>query len=990
MTQHADRHENPLPQLVAHRVRNVVNRLQRAAWVNPRPVGVAIGPIIDVPRGARDASLDAAELVSIEAGDLLGPDGGFAQRWAKLTLPDTPATNTWLRWHGQGETTLHALVGGRFAPWAGLDIAHDECPLPEVFDELWAEIGLYQTGIVNPASPREVKTPAGLRFDGAWLVDRIDDAWRAHHQLDALYQLHRCMLKDHGLAGTEWGLHQPAMTDVSPLLRHFTLGLDRVVDAFRQAGPAGVLGEIERFGELLSAELWQPVCDCVGHAHIDLVWLWPEIATKRKAIHTFSTALRLMDQDADFVYSHSSPGLLREIEQMEPELFQQMQKRIGEGRFELTGAMEVESDTHMPCGEALARGILFGQREIERIRGTASRLCWLPDVFGYSAALPQILAQSGVDRFYTSKLSWSAVTRFPHNSFVWQGHDGSELLAHVSWCGYNNEAQPETAIETARLEQQVAVHGSMLMPTGFGDGGGGPTYAMCERVRAMSDLAGVPKHRWSSAESFFDRLAPHREQLPRWRGELYLEYHRGTYTTRRDFKRAFRASERALQAHEAVAAVRGVVPSIDDAWRRVIFAQFHDAIPGSSIQRVYEELTPELEEITGDLRTASEELLQGSGDEVFNPLAISRRMVIGEQLFELPALGTGKRVEPEHPVSSDSAGRWIENGLVRAGFDAFGRLVSLWVRGQDLSPREPVGLGVYKDQPGNFDAWDIDHDIFRHRTEAEPLGCEMSGNHLRQEVRARFGFACSNAVVRWILHADEDVLRAEIELEMNEPEKLVRLEYASVFDGPVARFGCAFGAVDRRQHPRGPEEEAMWEVPASRWAAVTDGDRLGLAMMTESSYGFNARDGVLGVSLVRTPVSPDESPVPNDLGTHHVALALGAHAEKSDGGALSTASRAEALFGDVVRSGASVDSPIEIESQGSITPAWVVPVEGGFVLRVHETAGVRSSLVFQFDGRVDAVDLAGRDLPDVVERLGQQWVVTLNAYGLAGIRCLSR
>jgi len=271
-----------------------------------------------------------------------------------------------------------------------------------------------------------------------------------------------------------------------------------------------------------------------GHAHIDLVWLWPERVGEAKAVHSFATADRPIDMYPQFRFAYSQTASYAAVSRSAPTLHRRVLHRIGQKRWEASGAMEVESDMLPPCGEALARSFLLGQQAFAGLRGgKPSRLLWLPDVFGYAGCLPQLMRQTGVEYFFTTKMTWGAVTKFPYSSFVWRGDDGSEVVAHIvsQNFGYNGKTSLGELKGHAFGHRQSDVHHEFLAPTGYGDGGGGPTEEMCERARRVANLASLPRVKWGGVEPFFDRLAKLRAKLPTYRGECYLEYHRGVFTT---------------------------------------------------------------------------------------------------------------------------------------------------------------------------------------------------------------------------------------------------------------------------------------------------------------------------------------------------------------------------------------------------------------------------------------------------------------------------
>jgi len=951
---------NPLPQLVPQRVRQTRAQIEFRQWARTQPLEVHGGPINDPP-----VSLAAGQrqrLCPVGPGERFGPPrGGWQQRWFRVDIPAAAAAERGrrhLQWDCQGETTVH--VDG--VPWAGLDVAHATCPLPDAAATLWLDCSTWQTGIWPPGAPANAVQidRYGLRFDGCRLRVRDPQAWQAFWDLDVLVQLMNLLLERDGVkSGDGFGFVKP-IGSCSPLLRLLLHALDESCDAFVSAGVAGLRASLAALLRRLPAEAWQPVAALCGHAHLDMVWLWPEMATRRKAVHTFATALRLLERYPELTFVQSQPALYRGVAQDAPELCSAIEQHVRAGRWEVNGAFEVEPDNHLPCGEALARSLVHGQRHIATLRGSTSKLCWLPDVFGYSAALPQILRLGGVENFFTTKMTWSQVTRFPYNSFVWRGHDGSEVLAHLCPTNYNGTVDLGDLSQATRDHRQVAVHPEVLLPTGYGDGGGGVSEAMCERARRLENLAGAPRARWTTGDAFFRRLQRVRAQLPVYQGELYLEYHRGTYTTQSETKRLYRGAEVALQLHEAVRAVCGGAPIDAESWQRLAFAQFHDALPGSSIGVVYEELEKELAGLAENARTAAagELARHGRGRQpiVFNPTLLPRTAVIEHQgkshVVRVPGLTSAAL---RHATAAAAAvrvsGRRLDNGIVCAEFDAAGQLEGLAIDGEPLALEGTVGFALHHDLPASFDAWDIDHYTARcGERVAAPLRLQIiERGPLRAVLRgsAPLG-ASSRLTVDYILEAGARHLCLDVRVAWSEAHRLLRLQVPTAYRGRWARYGCAFGSILRPQLPGVPSDEAQWEVPGSRWAAVTNEDGTGLALISEAKYGFACRDGNLAVSLLRSPKVPDPQA---DMGEHVIRLALGRHRASTSADVLSTAACADTLFAPLlVQRGVPVAAPFAFEQLGTLVPSWVLPAETkpGFIVRCHETAGAAGCARIRF------------------------------------------
>src|SRR4051812_14610468 len=740
------RRNNPLPQLVPDRVQKLKQRVDAAIWRDERQLVVLGSAVLDDFVGLARAK--RLRLAPMRPGEHFGPAGNaWKQRWCRAAIPAAAKRGQprWLHWRCVGETT--AFLDGQ--PWAGFDCGHRAWPLPANAREAWFDVGTYSTGIWGPGY--EAPGAHGTRFDGAAIATRDELAWALSWDLEVLINLLMHTLREDGWRPD--GMVRPPIERCRPLARVLLHGLDQACDAYDRAvadlaaAHAACRAALAALGKRVPAEAWQPLGAVVAQSHLDLVWLWPESVTRRKAVHTAASMQRLLERHGDFRFTASQPAMYRMIEEDAPALARAIDRHIAAGRWEALGGFEVEPDNHLPSGEALARSLVLGQEKLRQLTGKPSTVCWLPDVFGYSACLPQLLKLAGVEAFFTTKMSWSAITRFPHSSFIWRGADGSEVLAHLQATGYTGSCDLEPLLQQATDFRQADVHGEMIVAQGLGDGAGGPTEAMIERVERMADLAGVPKCRFARADTFFKRMAAKRDALPVWQGEMYLEYHRGTYTSQAEFKRRYRALERALQAREAVRVAYGGGAIGDETWKRLSFAQFHDAIPGSSIAIVYEQLGGELAALAEREAAAAARELTASGKHrgwlAFNPLALRRATVVelpasaasvataaGDRLLaqrigsgaaartlvalSLPALG-GERVLParDRAVATLAAARvdgtTLDNGLVQARFDDAGRLVALSVDGVALELAGPVDLFLYPDLPHNYDAWDIDH-----------------------------------------------------------------------------------------------------------------------------------------------------------------------------------------------------------------------------------------------------------------------------------------
>jgi len=358
----------------------------------------------------------------------------------------------------------------------------------------------------------------------------------------------------------------------------------------------------------------KPVIHAVGHSHIDMAYLWRLAATREKASRTFATVLNLMNQFPEYYYMHTSPQLYKFLEEDYPEIFNRVKEKIKSGQWEATGAMWVESDTNVPSGESLVRQFIFGKRYFKEVLGVDTTVLWLPDVFGYSAALPQIAKKSGIDYFMTTKISWNQYNHFPHDTFNWRGLDGTEILTHFittpsnNWFyTYNGELIPREIPGIWQNYKQKDINEHLLLAYGFGDGGGGPTREMLMTRRAIEDIPGIPYVKTNKVEPYFKALGQSLEgkTLETYDGELYFEFHRGTYTSQSYNKKANRQMENLLHNAELLSMMRDLKQGsakypagpLNEIWEQVLMLQFHDIIPGTSIRQVYEDSRKDYEQL---------------------------------------------------------------------------------------------------------------------------------------------------------------------------------------------------------------------------------------------------------------------------------------------------------------------------------------------------------------------------------------------------------
>lgn len=665
----------------------------------------------------------------------------------------------------------------------------------------------------------------------------------------------------------------------------------------------------------------------IGHAHIDVAWLWPLEQTRLKAARTFHTVLRLMEQFPEYHFTQSQPQLYEFVRQDYPALFAAIQQRVAEGRWEPTGGMWVEADCNLSGAEALARQFLLGRSFFAEHFGPGrdTPVLWLPDVFGYAWALPQLIKQAGLEYFFTIKISWNQYNRLPYESFWWQGLDGTRVLAHFGTTRtghdpsstYNSMATPEEVLETwTNFSQKDLGRGELtpplMMAYGFGDGGGGPTREMLENIREMSHFPSFPQVQPQDVGSFFRELeSTFGETLPTWNAELYFELHRGTYTTQGRNKRANRRGEFGLHDAEYLAAQAALLDpryeypraSFHDAWQLVCLNQFHDIIPGSSINRVYKESLRQYEEIAQVVQKSCASALESLARRleghllVVNPTSFTRddlafwpgKLPAGWHFVDrqtgesVPAQrsehGTWLALAPRPPFSIAAlqalpgepavfvselvvGPTLLENGYVRVEFNEDGDITRIFDKaaGREVLPPDTLAnqWQAFEDRPQNWDAWDIDIFYDDKMWTAEPATSirvvEQGG--LRATLEIERQILHSRYTQRFSLAYNSPRLDITTTIDWHERHILLKAAFPVDILSPTATYEIQWGNVQRPTHRNTSWDWARFETCAQKWVDLSEGD-YGVSILNDGKYGHDIRDNVMRVSLLRSPTAPD-------------------------------------------------------------------------------------------------------------------------------------
>ncbi|MET3141869.1 UNVERIFIED_ORG: alpha-mannosidase [Arthrobacter sp. UYEF10] len=785
--------------------------------------------------------------------------------------------------------------------------------------------------------------------------------------------------------GTLAGLMHELSTE-QPRRHEILRALERMMDQMDPDDVPGTAGAGRAtLAEVLSRPAYASAHQLVatGHAHIDSAWLWPVRETIRKCARTFSNVVALMDEDPGFVFSCSSAQQLAWMKEFYPELFSRIREKVKAGQFVPVGGMWVESDTNMPGGEAMARQFIEGKNFFLDEFGVECREAWLPDSFGYSAALPQIVKSAGSRWFLTQKISWNQVNRMPHHTFNWEGIDGTRLFTHFPPVDtYNAELSGR---ELAHAERNFRDHGhgnSSLVPFGYGDGGGGPTREMLAAASRTADLEGSPKVRVGSAESFFTQAEEEYSSLPVWVGEMYLELHRGTYTSQAQTKRGNRRSEHLLREAElwcSTAAVRNPgsfeypAAELKRLWRLVLLQQFHDILPGSSIAWVHQDAERNYAAISASLEILigkAAAVLLGGGSRTFllNAAPHARNGV--------PALAAAELSPTGRPVQATAlnGGHVLDNGIIRAVLDADGLLASLtdYATGREAIAPGARGnlLELHRDTPNQWDAWDID-EFYRRNvtalTAAQAIRLEHAGTSAVVVVDRVAG--SSPVTQRITLDAGSGSLTIITAVEWQESEKLLKLGFPLDVRADRSASETQFGHVFRPTHVNTSWEAAKFEICAHRWIHVAE-PGYGVAISNAATYGHDVTRSVrdsdggtttsVRLSLLRAPKFPDPT---SDRGHQELTVTIrpGAGiAEAVEEGyrtnlvprLVKGAHGAEPLF--AVDNPALVIEAVKLAEDGS----------GDVVVRLYESLGQLSAGVLTANFPVTAVQAT-----DLLERI---------------------
>ena len=734
------------------------------------------------------------------------------------------------------------------------------------------------------------------------------------------------------------------------------VGLERSMVAL---DPSNVVGSVDSARACLAPVLADQAGDrahvvhAIGQAHIDTAWLWPFRETKRKVARTFSNVVDLQTRDGKFVFAASSAQQYQWLKENYPDLFARVREQVKEGSFIPIGGMWVECDANLPSGESLTRQFLYGTKFFRREFGKLQPVAWLPDSFGYSAALPQIVRLAGNRYFLTQKISWNDTNRFPHNTFLWRGIDGTEVFTHFPPSDtYSAEMTPEEIALGERHYSEKGKGRSSMMLFGWGDGGGGPTREMLESIRLQSDLAGSPKITMSTPIEFFKQAESELEDPPVWEGELYLELHRGTYTTQKNTKMGNRRNESLLRAAEMWATAASIrtqytypYQRFEALWQQLLLLQFHDVLPGSSIAWVHEQAIQIHQHISNEACAIIHEATQaltGEGDLLlyanagpFAQLGVSSSAI--EEICE----------EQSNTLERTDRGFVFDNNQVRYVVNGEGQIISAVDKSKSrevIDPSLPANaLQLFVDFPARWDAWDID----RSYMESRCVLSKAESATVEDDVLVIRGTIGESAYMQRIwLDSDVNSLVICTEVAWKESNKLLKLAFPSNVRSSAADSEIQYGHLTRSITENTSWDEARFETSAQRWTHVGEFG-FGITVANDGSYGHDIRqirlsDDSMGtqirVSLLRSPHYPDPHA---DIGDHTMTVSFGVGS----------------MIQDAIRQGYRLNNPmmpvrgahgteplIDIDGNGVVVEAVKLAEDESddVIVRLYESLGGRS------------------------------------------------
>lgn len=909
---------------------------------------------------------------------------------------------------GDGNNSgFESLLYVNGVPFQGVDSNHQETFLPD--DLIGSNIQLsfrLWSGLEGGGEPKPQEHKI-KKAELVWLDEAADDLY--YTALAVLKTVH--VLSEH-----------------SPERQALLAAIDRAflqVD-WSKPGSSGFYQSVAGARGLLEKELKEmkkhhPVTiKAIGHTHIDVAWLWRLKHTREKATRSFSTVMRLMERYPEYIFLQTQPQLYDYIKSDFPELYDKIRSYVKDGRWEAGGGMWLEADCNIPSGESLVRQLLMGTRFFREEFGAECSYLWLPDVFGYSWALPQILKKSGIDTFMTTKISWNQYNRMPHDTFKWKGIDGTEILTHFitttdtddDWkhiYTYNGQILPETVMGSWTEYRDKSINQELLLSYGFGDGGGGVNREMLEMRRRLNEMPGLPHVETGRADEYFKRLQETVEKTDQyvhtWDGELYFEYHRGTYTSQAYNKKMNRKLELLYREVEWATVLESLFASnflkypssqINEGWKIILRNQFHDIIPGTSIREVYEDSTleyQEAEELAHTLYSSSLNSLVVEEENTFTVLNSSSWEKAGlVSITSEKGMETGewKNAKGEKLSASQEGENWLVqvNLIPSTGMDIIhfepsdvlddthapfellpsgvltpfyeikwndqGQLTRIYDR---LAKREILAQGakgnilqVFEDKPMNFDAWDIDiyyQEKMREITDLKRVKV-TEVNQLRMAVEFEWSYMESTVKQSMFLYALSPRIDFFTDIYWYEQNQLVKAAFPVAVRATEATYDIQFGNLKRPTHWNTSWDMARFETVGHQWADLSERG-YGVSILNDCKYGHDIKENVIRLTLLRSSTDPDYL---QDQGHHQFTYSLLPH-------------QGDWVEGNTVQEAWDLNNPLTVSKGRAIKSAFSLfrisedhimidaikkaEDRNKILLRIHEFTGRRGSIEIRSD-----------------------------------------
>lgn len=798
---------------------------------------------------------------------------------------------------------------------------------------------------------------------------------------------------------------------------------------------------IEVANQYLETEFYEKYCyesdiveTCIGHTHIDVAWLWTLAQTREKTVRSFSTVLNLMNQYPNYKFMSSQPQLYKFLKEEQPQIYEKVKEKIKIGQWEAEGAMWLEADCNVTSGESLVRQIVYGKKFFYDEFNVESKILWLPDVFGYSAALPQILRKSDVDYFMTTKISWNEYNTMPYDTFNWQGIDGTSVLTHFvttrdynkdnkkdNFTTYNGDTSPLQVMGGWQRYQQKNINNEILNTFGFGDGGGGPTRKMLENVQRLEKgIPGAPTVRIGTALDFFERLEERvkdNRHLPKWVGELYLEYHRGTYTSMARNKKANRKSEYLNLDAELFATMLNSIDKgfvypkneLDECWETTLLNQFHDIIPGSSIKQVYEDSDKDYarikkignEIVSNALKNYTSKIdLKTTSVVVYNTLGFERSDLVtvklpkeytfakifdgdkeiasqitkdNELIFfadKVPSKGHKsfeiRKVdeEPNYEDFGTVSEKEIDTTYFKLKLNDVGEFVSIFDKVQNREVLKPGERGnviqAFEDKPHNFDAWDINIYYQEKMWEVNDVVYikVVENGPVRKTLEIKREFLDSVIIQKISVYSEIARIDFASNIDWKETQILLKTAFPVDVLANKATYEIQYGNVERPTHWNTSWDYARFEVCSHKWADISE-DNFGVSLLNDCKYGHDIKDSNMRLTMLKSAKDPNEDA---DREIHNFTYSLYPHKNDfRDGGVVQMAYNLNCPMYAVVEDShngeiSPIESFVSIDAENVFVEVVKKAEESEHIIvRLYECYNRRTNVNCMFNKKIKSV-----------------------------------